>query len=204
MAKARCSLALRTDMYPVKKIVYLSLSLLLASLLIDCKDTATNFSPGPGDSRVTGTWQLVERYYLKDSTKSVLTKVVVTRDTSILVGNPPVKKDTVINGIDTVFVRRDTSFYTTKRYATAPAQTLTFGTDGQLTPNGSEMTYYTSTKYYRVDTTYPDSLFINFFINTNRATIPVRQRLVVQQDVLMLLTNCNQTLPCYSKFVRVK
>lgn len=204
MAKARCSLALRTDSYAVKKTVYLSLTLLLSSLLIDCKDTATRFAPGPGDSRITGTWQLVERYYLKDSTKSVLTINQVTRHDSVLVGNPPVKKDSVINGVDTIFVRRDTSFYTTKRYPAVPAQTLTFGTDGQLTPSGSEMTYYTSIKYYRVDTTYPDSLFVNFFINTNGATISSRQRLVIQQDVLTLLTNCNQTLPCYSKFVRVK
>lgn len=204
MAKALCSLALRTDTYPVKKTVYLSLALLLACLLIECKDTATSFSPGPGDSRVTGTWRLIERYYFKDSTKSVLTLNQVTRHDTVSVGNPPVKKDSITNGIDTVFVRRDTSFYTTKQYATIPAQTLTFGTDGQLTPSGSEMTYYAPIKYYRVDTTYPDSLFVNFFINTNRATIPFKQRLVVQQDMLMLLTNCNQTLPCYSKFVRVK
>ena len=190
----------------MKNTVYLSLILLLACLLIDCKDTTTSFSPGPGDSRVTGTWRLVERYYSKDSVKSILTEVLVSRRDCVLVtvGGQLIKKDSLITEKDTVFVKRDTSFYTTKYYATTPAQTLTFGTDGQLTPSGSEMTYYAPIKYYRVDATYPDSLFVNFFINTNRATIPFRQRLLVQQDMLMLLTNCNQTLPCYSKFVRVK
>lgn len=190
----------------MKKTVYLSLALLLASLLIECKDTATSFSPGPGDSRITGTWQLVERYFLKDSVNSVLTEVLVPRDTSILVtvGGQPIVKDTVIMVKGIVFVKRDTSFYTTKQYTPTPAQTLTFSTDGQLSPSGSEMTYYAPIKYYRVDATYPDSLFINFFINTNRTTIAFRQRMLVQQDMLMLLTNCNQTQPCYSKFVRVK
>ncbi|AKD57866.1 hypothetical protein [Spirosoma radiotolerans] len=190
----------------MKKTLYLSLALLLASLLIDCKDTATSFSPGPGDSRITGTWRLVERYFSKDSVKSVLTEVLVTQhDTvSVTVGGQVIKKDSLITEKDTVFVKRDTSFYTTKYYTPTPAQTLTFGADGQLTHSGSEMTYYAPIKYYRVDATYPDSLFINFFINTNRATIPFQQRMVVQQDMLMLLTNCNQAQPCYSKFVRVK
>lgn len=190
----------------MKKTVYLSLALLLASLLIECKDTATSFSPGPGDSRITGTWQLVERYFLKDSVNSVLTEVLVSRRDSVLVtvGGQVIKKDSLITEKDTVFVKRDTSFYTTKQYPPTPTQTLTFGTDGQLTPGGSEMTYYAPIKYYRVDATYPDSLFINFFVNTNRTTIAFRQRMLVQQDMLMLLTNCNQTQPCYSKFVRVK
>jgi hypothetical protein len=120
------------------------------------------------------------------------------------VGGQPIMKDTVITVKDTVFVKRDTSFYTTKYYTPTSAQTLTFGADGQLTHSGSEMTYYAPIKYYRVDATYPDSLFIDFFINTNRATTLFQQRMVVQQDMLMLLTNCNQAQPCYSKFVRVK
>jgi hypothetical protein len=190
----------------VKKAFYLSLTLLLASLLIECKDTTASFSPGPGDPRITGTWQLVERYFSKDSTKSVLTIVPVSRHDTILVtvGNQVVKRDTLIPGIDTVFVRRDTSFYSTQRYPATPPQTLTFGTDGKLTASGSQMTYYNPIRYFRVDNTYPDSLFINFFINTNQATVAFQQRLLVQQDVLMLLSNCNQATPCYSKFMRVQ
>ena len=188
----------------MKKIVYLPLILLLASLLIKCKDTNASFSPGPGDSRITGTWQLVERYFSKDSSKSILTENLSTRHDTILVtiGNQVVKKDTAITVKDTVFIRRDTSFFTTQRYPVNPPQTLTFTDDGKLVANGPEMTYYYPIKYFRVDATYPDSLFIDFFITTNRANVPVRQRLSVQQDMLTLLPNCEGG--CYSKFVRVK
>lgn len=190
----------------MKNVLYLSFALLLACLLIECKDKTASFNPGPGDTRITGTWQLAERYFLKDSVKSVLTVNLVTRrDTiSTVVGNQIVKRDTLITQNDTVFIRRDTSFYTIQRYPTRPPQTLTFGSDGSLSASGTEMTYYNPIKYFRVDTTYPDSLSINFFINTNGATVPFKQRLVVQQDMLMLLTNCNQAAPCYSKFVRAK
>ncbi len=188
----------------MKKTVYLSLALLLASLLIKCKDTNAGFSPGPGDSRITGTWQLVERHFSKDSAKSVLTVNLSTRHDSVLVtiGNQVVKKDTVITKKDTVFVRRDTSFFTTQRYPLNPLQTLTFNDDGKLVASGPEMTYYNPIKYFRVDTTYPDSLFIDFYITTNRATVPVRQRLSIQPGMMTLLPNCAGG--CYSKFVRVK
>ncbi|MCX6213650.1 hypothetical protein [Spirosoma sp.] len=190
----------------MRNVFYLSLTLLLACLLIDCKNNAASFSPGPGDPRLTGTWQLVERYFSKDSTKSILTvNLNVRHDTiQVTVGGQTVRKDTTITKLDTIFVRRDTSFYTTKRYPAVPPQTLTFGADGQLASSGTEMTYYRSIKYFRVDTTYPDSLFVNFFISTNGANTPFQQRFVVQQDMLMLLSNCNQAQPCYSKFVRVK
>ncbi|SOD97127.1 hypothetical protein [Spirosoma fluviale] len=190
----------------MRKVFYLSLTLLLACLLIDCKDKTANFSPGPGDPRITGTWRLVERYFSKDSIKSILTVNLNVRHDTILVtvGGQTVWKDTTITKLDTIFVRRDTSFYKTQLYPAVPPQTLTFGADGQVSSNGNEMTYYRSIKNFRVDATYPDSLFVNFFISTNGATIPVPQRLVVQQDMLMLLSNCNQLQPCYSKFVRVK
>ncbi|MFD2938150.1 hypothetical protein [Spirosoma flavum] len=188
----------------MKKAFYISLTLLLASLLIKCKDTNNGFSPGPGDPRITGTWQLVERYFSKDSANSVLTVNLVTRQDSILVtvGNQVVKRDTLITTYDTIYVRRDTSFYTTKRYASIPPQTLTFDADGKLTASGSEMTYYNPIKYFLVDKTYPDSLFIDFFISTNRANVPVQQGLEFRLDTLMLEPRCDQK--CYSKFVRVR
>lgn len=192
----------------MKKVFYLSLALLLASLLIECKDTDATFSPGAGDARVTGTWRLVERrypidsiYYLKDS---VFVKGYYAKDSMLVNGQYVKIKDSVFVAdhyqYDSLKVSK--SIDTTRTYAAVPAQTLTFGTDGQLTPNGVEMTYYNPTKYYRVDTTYPDSLFLNLYINTNRANVAFQQGLKIQAETLTILPRCDRL--CYSKFVRVK
>ena len=176
-----------------KTLLFLLLTLSLAGVLIECKDTNSEFSPGTGDPRITGTWQLYERRYPKDSTYSIRIK----RDSA------EIRRDTSRVKLDSIYVRRDTSFYTTKRYARTSPQTLTFDADGKLSGNGTEMTYYYPTKYYRVDKTYPDSLFIDFFISTNRANVPVRQGLEFRQDTLVLKPRCDDP-PCYSKLLRVR
>ncbi|GAB4036609.1 hypothetical protein [Spirosoma jeollabukense] len=177
----------------MKKVLYLSLALFLASLLITCKEKNADFSPGTVDSRLTGSWQLYERRFSKDS---ILYSYVQQKDSTR-------NKDSIyVVTIDTIRVSRDTSFYTTKRYPSAPPQTLTFGTDGTLSRNGTEMTYYAPIKYYRIDPTYPDNLFINFFISTNRANVPFLQGLEFKKDTLLLKPFCEQY--CYSKFLRVR
>lgn len=182
---------------------------LLLQTLLACKDTDASFSPGAGDSRITGTWRLVERRFQKDSAFSVLTEVNGTRPDSVLVkgSNPPEYKDTVIAVRDTVFVRRDTSFYTTRRYPAAPPQTLTFGTDGQLSAEGTEMSYYYPIKYFRVDSTAGEGqspfLGVSLFISTNRANVAFRQGVAFRRDTLELLPRC-ETERCYLRFVRVR
>ncbi|GAB2571356.1 hypothetical protein [Spirosoma areae] len=171
---------------------------------MECADKTTGFSPGAGDMRITGVWQLVERGFVRDSIKSVPTETFITRRDSVKVqvGGQTILKDTLITERVIVNIRRDTSFYRTQRYPASPPQTLAFETDGKLIANGPEMTYYSSIKHYRVDTTYPDSLGINFFIGTNGATVAFRQGLAFRRDTLLLLPRCEQK--CYSKFVRVK
>ncbi len=188
----------------MKNVVYLSLTLFLASLLITCKDRTANFSPGEADSRIAGTWQLVERRFQKDSVQIIDKDTIITRrDTStVLVGGVPVKRDTLISTRQVTRTTRNLTIDTVQRYPSTPLQTLTFDTDGKLTARGNQMTYYNPIRYFRVDKTYPDSLFVDFFISTNGATVPFRQGLDVQPDVLMLKPNCER--PCYSKFVRVK
>lgn len=182
--------------------------LLLQTLLVACNDPNPAFSPGSADSRIVGTWRLVERRFQRDSAFSVLTIVPGIRPDSVVVkgSNPPVKKDTLIPVRDTVFVRRDTSFYTTRRYAATPPQTLTFGPDGQLTAEGSEMSYYFPITYFRVDSTAGEGqnpfLGVSLFINTNRANVAFRQGVALRRDTLELLPRCEQ--PCYLRFVRVR
>lgn len=178
-------------------------SLLPLTLFYQCTNPNANLSPGPGDPRVIGTWQLVERHYPKDSVKTVLTINRITRRDSIVVtvGGKPVKKDTLITRVDTLFVRRDTSFYKTQYYPATPAQTLRFESDGKLGATGSEMSYYRAYPYYRVDRTYPDSLLIDLLIRTNGATSAVRQGLTLRSDSLIINHRCDY--PCYSKFRRV-
>ncbi|WP_420146985.1 hypothetical protein [Spirosoma sp.] len=174
------------------KRILLPLTLLLAGFCFACKDTNSGFSPGAGDSRITGTWRLYERRFSKDST---LYSISITKDS--------VLRDSVyVTKIDTIRISRDTSFYTTRRYAGLPQQTLTFGADGRLERSGEEVTYYAPYKFYRVDKTYPDSLFVDLFIYTNGANIPVRQGLEFKQDTLILKPFCER--PCYSKLLRVR
>ncbi|GAB3708857.1 hypothetical protein GCM10027592_44500 [Spirosoma flavus] len=197
----------------MKKVFYLSLTLFIAALLASCKETAPVFSPGESDARITGTWQLVERRFSKDSTYSFQTINTITRppnDTTVtVIGGTKVKWDTIVTGgvttytrKDTLYVQRDTSFYTTRRYPVSQPQTVTFDANGQLSASGPEMTYYNPIKYYRIDKTFPDSLSIDFFIYTNRANVPFRQGLAFRKDTLVLSPLCEQ--PCFSKFVRIR
>lgn len=156
----------------------LSLFLVTTGLLVGCKDANQGFLPGAGDPRIVGTWQLYERRFPKDSTYSV------RQDTTVII--------------------RDTSYYTTKRYPVTPPQTLTFGSDGNLSASGSEMTYYYPIRYFRVDSTLRDSLglALNLYITTNRANIPFRQQVEFSRDTLVLRQRCEQ--PCYLKFLRAR
>ena len=204
MAETICSLALRTDNSSVKKVLYLSLVLFLTALLIECKEN-TDFSPGASDPRIAGTWQLIERRYPVDSAYYLKDTIVVQGAymlDSTLVNGQYVKDSVFVpthNVIDSIKVTK--SVDSTRVYPTNPKQTLTFGTDGKLSANGTEMTYYSPIKYFRLDTTYRDSLFIDFFISTNRANVLFQQGLTVQGNTLMLLPRCDRL--CYSKFVRV-
>ncbi len=191
----------------MKKVLYLSLTLFLASLLVNCKDTTATFSPGAGDPRITGTWRLVERlypvnidYYIEDS---VYVQEHYKKDSLFTNGQFVGIKDSVLvpGQYQKTSIKVTKSIDTTRQYAATPAQTLTFGADGQLTANGTEMTYYLPTKYYRIDTTYPDSLFLNLYINTNRATVAFAQGVKIENQTLTILPRCER--PCYSKFVRV-
>ena len=188
----------------MKNVFYLSFGLFLASLLINCKDTTSGFSPGAGDPRITGTWRLVERRFQKDSVQIIdRDTTIIRRDTgTIYRDGKPIKFDTLNKSKTTYRTSRNLTIDTTQQYSASPPQTITFDTDGKLSVNGSQMTYYTATKYYRVDATYPDSLFLNLFINTNRANVALKQGLKIQGDILTLLPFCER--PCYSKFARVK
>ncbi len=151
----------------------LSVGLLLLSSLTGCNPLPA-VSTGPADTRVAGTWRLIERQFRKDSLYSVK--------------------------IDTITQTRDTSFLTVRRYPATPAQTITFNSDGTLTASGSEMSYYFPMQAFRVDTSYPDSLFMNFYITSNRATTFSRQPLRFRNDT-MLLVPSNEA---YSRFLRVR
>ena len=175
-----------------------------------CKEPAPTYPTGMGDARITGTWQLVERRFQKDSAFSVLSTTPVSRRDSVTIvtsAGQTIKKDTVITRIDTIFIRRDTSFYTTRRYPTTSGQTLTFGTNGLLTASGSEMTYYYPIKAFRVDSlenadTGIATLGVSLFLTTNRAIVSFRQGVAFSRDTLTLLPRCEQ--PCYLKLVRVR
>ncbi|AUD03002.1 hypothetical protein [Spirosoma pollinicola] len=191
----------------MKKVFYLSLTLFLASLLVNCKDTTAAFSPGAGDARITGTWRLVERlypinvdYYVQDSFYvAEHYKKDSLFQNGLFVG---IKDSVLVPGqYQKTSIKVTKSVDTTRQYAANPAQTLTFGTDGQLTSEGAEMTYYLPTKYYRVDTTYPDSLFLNLYISTNRTTVAFAQGVKIEAQTLTILPRCERA--CYSKFVRV-
>jgi hypothetical protein len=165
-------------LFSVAMPIFLRTAILLGLVisLTCCKDPSMSFSTGAADSRIAGSWRLIERRYPKDSIISY-----------------------VIN--DTTILRRDTSFYTTRRYPATPLQTLTFNTDGTLSANGSEMTYYYSIRHFNIDATYPDSLALRLYINTNQANIPFRQHIAFRQDTLLILPGCEGY--CFLKFLRV-
>ena len=151
---------------------------MISGFIVGCRDANQGFSPGAGDPRIVGSWRLYERRFPKDSTYSV------RQDTTIII--------------------RDTSYYVTKRYPATPPQTLTFGSDGNLSASGSEMTYYYPIRYFRVDSTFRDSLGVNLnlYITTNRANVPFQQQALFSQDTLVLSQRCDQ--PCYLKFLRAR
>ena len=158
------------------RVFLVGLLLVVAGFCIGCQDANQAFSPGAGDSRIVGTWQLYERRFPKDSTYSV-------------------KRDTVTT-------IRDTSYYVTKRYPIAPPQTITFNPDGSLSASGSEMTYYYPIRYFRVDSTFRDSLSVDLYITSNRANVPFRQQVKFSRDTLLLQQRCSE--PCYLKFLRMR
>lgn len=176
-----------------KLFLSISICLLCIGLLTDCNDSKYAFSPGAGDPRITGTWQLYERQFPKDSTlytKNYSYQVVVVDKRNVRVVR------------DSTLTSRDTSFYARRRYRANPAQTLSFGTDGTLTASGDEMTYYTSTKHFRVDSTQQDGLGVSLYVNTNGANQYFRQGVSFQRDTLLLKPKCEGN--CYLKLYRVR
>ena len=189
----------------MKKVLYLSLSLLLVTLLIACKET-NNFSPGASDSRITGTWRIVERRYPVNKDSLLIDSVFVQQHYEIdsTFKNGQYVKDSVLvkDGYRKDTLKITKSVDSTRLYSASQPQTLTFEADGKLSANGSEMSYYFPIKYFRVDTTYPDSLFLSLYVTTNRANVFFQQGLKFKADTLLLLPRCERL--CYSKFVRVK
>lgn len=170
--------------------------LAVTGFIIGCKETNQAFTPGAGDSRIVGTWQLHERRFPKDSTYRV--PAYSTRPDTIITN-----QDTLYTTRpDTIYVTRDTSFYITRHYPALQPQTLTFDSDGNLSTNGSEMTYYTPIRQFRVDSTLDEGLGVNLFINTNGANVSFRQRVSFVRDTLILSQRCDQ--PCYLKLLRVR
>lgn len=207
----RFSLLFWTVSFLVKNVFYASIFLLLASLLIDCKDTSPGFSSGAGDPRIVGTWRLVERRFPIDSVYLRIDSFFVkgsTRIDSMLV-NGQYKRDTIItkDGYKKDTIRASKSIDTTRRYAATPPQLLLFAADGKLSASGSEMTYYYPFGYFRVDSADVDgvrTLGINLFITTNGATVPSRQGVRFGRDTLTFLPRCDRPQRCYSKFVRAQ
>jgi hypothetical protein len=63
---------------------------------------------------------------------------------------------------------------------------LSFSDDGSLISVGSEMSYYNSIRFFRVDSTAQNGLALTLFISTNRANIPFRQGVEFRRDTLVL------------------
>lgn len=181
----------------MRKPAFLLIALLAATrIFTGCKDSTTAFSPGAGDSRIVGTWQLHERRFPKDSTYRV--PAYSTRPDTIITN-----RDTLYTTRpDTLSVLRDTSFYVTRRYAGLRPQTLTFDSNGNLSTSGSEMTYYTPIRQFRVDSTFDEGLGVNLYINTNGANVSFRQKVSFVRDTLILSQRCDQ--PCYLKLLRIR
>jgi hypothetical protein len=160
-------------------LIFLRVAVLLGLVigLTYCKDPSMSFSTGAADTRIAGTWRLIERRYPKDSIISYFVN-------------------------DTTTLRRDTSFYVNRRYPATSLQSLTFNADGTLGASGSEMTYYYPIKHFNVDTTYPDSLALRLYINTNQANVAFRQPIAFRQDTLLILPGCEGY--CFLKFLRVR
>lgn len=190
----------------MKKLVYLSIALLLAGILIRCQDKTAEFAPGASDPRIIGTWRLMERLYQSDSAYYRIDSVFVKGGYKV--------DSAIVNGVykkDSIFVKdryvKDSIRITktidvTRKYPATSPQTITFSSDGKLSVNGSEMTYYAPIRYFRVDSTSQDSLGINLYITTNRATVPFRQGVAFRADTLLLLPRCERY--CYSMFLRTR
>ncbi|WP_332368887.1 hypothetical protein [Spirosoma telluris] len=167
----------------MKNVLYLSLTLLLITLLIECKEN-TSFSPGASDPRIMGTWRLTERLYPVNVDSLVIDSVLVTgkyRIDSTFVNGHYVKDTVLVKDYyqkDTIKITK--SVDSIKTYSANQQQTITFSADGQLSANGTDMSYYYPIKYFRVDSTSQDGLGINLFITTNRATVPFRQGVAFQ------------------------
>lgn len=151
---------------------YLWLAIVGCWGLLACQSEAVTLHTGPADTRLVGTWRLLERQAWRDSVYSF-------------------KRDSIT-------VTRDTSFIQRRTYSPSPAQTLTFAPDGTLSANGAEMSYYFPLHAFRLDATYPDSLFLNLYITTNRATTFSQQRLLFQHDTLVLRPDADT----FSKFLK--
>ena len=195
----------------MKNVLYASIFLLLASLLIDCKDNSPGFSPGSADPRIVGTWRLVERRFPVDSVYLRIDSFFVKGSTKIdsMLVNGQYRRDTIITKDRFVkdTVRATKSIDTTRRYAATPPQLITFAADGKLSANGTEMTYYYPFGFFRVDSAGLDGvreLGINLYITTNGATVPSRQGVAFGRDTLTFLPRCEPLRPCYSKFVRAR
>ncbi|GAB3980664.1 hypothetical protein GCM10028806_48710 [Spirosoma terrae] len=191
--------------------LFLSICLGIIGLLTDCKDTSQEFSPGAGDQRLVGTWQLAERRFPADS---------VSEDKSYNYGFIIVDKQQVKITLDSTVTRRywpidNTLYYQIEAGNTLifdkkkellevvqGQQTLSFSADGKLTAEGNEMSYYNPIKYYRVDSTYQEGLGVNLYISTNRANQYFRQGIAFDGDMLVLKPKCEGN--CYLKFSRVR
>lgn len=189
----------------MKKVLYLSLTLFLTAILIHCKDTNANFSPGPADPRILGTWQLIERQYsaAKDSflVDSVLVPAQYVLDSTLKDG--AYVKDSIYVNAHFVKDSVKVSYYADSLVVLPDTakQTLSFGSDGKLIANGSQMTYYAPIKYFLIDSTVTNGLGINFYIYTNRANVAFWQGVSFQGKDLLLLPRCGGN--CYSKFRKV-
>lgn len=194
-----------------KYVLSLSAFFLLVGFLTSCKDTYQSYSPGPGDRRITGTWQLAERRFPTDSVYYAIDSVLVAkyyRKDSVFVAGKYVRTDSTLvpDHYEKDSIKTAKTVAMIKRYPATPPQTLTFGPDGTLTATGSDLSYYFPIKYFRIDSTYRDSLgynqYVSLFINTNRANQYFQQAVEFKKDSLKLKPGC--AIGCYLTFYRVK
>lgn len=114
----------------MKKVVFL---LILAAGWSSCTKEE---SLGVGYPPLVGTWKLVQKSVLKDSSYVVKDSVYVPKDSSYVV------KDSIIILEDLIYI---------KIIKNPDLHTLTFASDGAVSSVGEETSYYRSSKYYQVD-----------------------------------------------------